>query len=70
VKYIQVKTSKNGRPQVRDLPEVFHLVLLVHLVTDESGILLDQSEILVLANNNGQLLERGTLTQKLVDELW
>jgi hypothetical protein len=70
VKYIQVKTSLNKLPQVRDLPEVFHLVFLVNLMRDESDIHLDDSEIIVLSKNNGHLENVGTLNQSLVNELW
>ena len=68
VKYIQVKTSINGVPQLRNLPEIYLLVFLAHLVLDEEGVLYDNSEITVFSKDNDGT--RGALTQELVDELW
>lgn len=70
VKYIQVKTSLNQQPRARDLPEVFHLVFLVNLATDESSILLDQSTITVLEKAGGELQELGTLSEELAEHIW
>ncbi len=69
VRYIQVKTSAVAVPRLRDLPEVYHLVFLVKLQSNESGILLDSSSISVVCK--GENIEsRRPLTQELVDELW
>lgn len=70
VKYIQVKTSAVGVPKMRGLPEVYHLVFLVKLESDDVGaLLLDQSSVSVVLKDNGAESGRP-LTQDLVNELW
>lgn len=69
VKFVQVKTATNRKPNKRNLPDTYHLLALVKLVKKKNNnqIELDKSEILIV--KKGELKEK-TLNQKLVDEIW
>lgn len=68
VKLIQVKTSENTTPSIRDLPEIYDLVFLVRLVKDNMGSYLVDSSPITIVNSSREKL--GVLSQDLVNELW
>lgn len=75
VRTVQVKTSVNQRPRIRNLPALYHLVALVCLQKRNDQFLLDESQIYLVpradVGNSGRIdYERFHLTQELVDRLF
>ena len=68
VKFVQVKTSENGIPEVRNLPKIWDIVCLVELKRNSAGKLtLDKSKINVLEKDK---IEKKELGQELVNMIW
>lgn len=66
VKFIQVKTEQRQR----NLPKIYHLLVMVDLRKNSSGnFLYDKSKIWVLTKGD-PINARRELTQNLVDEIW
>jgi len=74
---IQVKTTTTGRFSRSDLPEIYHILAIVHLIVKDQNLLLDSSSVFLIRKHNvegmspnvANLGEFG-LTQELVDALF
>lgn len=77
VRTIQVKTSSAGLPQIRNLPDRYHLLALVRLDGYGYELLLDKSEIFLVPREevagvyrDGGKLDGFRLTREHVDRLF
>lgn len=61
VRTIQVKCSAVGFPQIRNLPERYHLLALVALEGHEETLLLDQTKVYLVPRENVAALASNTL---------
>lgn len=69
VKFIQIKTTENNSWDLSSLPEVYHLVALVKLEIEDSGISFDKSKIYFI--EKGQSIgKKEILTNELVKRIW
>ncbi len=49
---IQVKTRTGDSYSKNDLPDLYHVLAVVHLVANEDSLLLDESQVFLIPRNN------------------
>lgn len=70
VRFIQVKSSEVDAPQLRDMPEIWHVAALVKIARFENGdVSLDQSKIYVVKKGE-DFASRRELTREVANQLW
>ena len=74
---VQVKTTARGNLQWNNLPEHYHILALVVLAGEDENIFLDASSVylvpradVVNVRNNDGSLDRYTICQGLVDQIF
>lgn len=70
VKFIQIKTSENGIFNTSDLPEVYHLVVLVELKKSRNGSLLLDASTLYFFKKGENISQKKELTKELANQIW